>query len=140
MILYGRRFGAIKKLRINYFNVITSIVNILAGLWLMISPSVFNVGSTEAVNNYVCGPLIIAFSIISFWEVNRDVRKLNIVIALWLLISLFFTKHESTIFLISNVVVAIVVMIMSLVRREHKHKYGGGWISLFRKSPGYGNK
>lgn len=110
------------------------VVNILIGLWAMISPAVFHAEQTAADNNHITGPLIITFAVTSLWEINRSVRLVNIVIGGWLALSPLFIHFGQPMWL-SNVIAGIVVVILSLVKQEKKTHYGGGWRSLFQKNP-----
>ncbi|MDQ3845474.1 MAG: hypothetical protein M3342_15920, partial [Bacteroidota bacterium] len=105
------------------------------GLWLMISPSVLGMSQPAANNNHIAGPLVITFAVIALWEINRNVIKVNMVIGAWLIIALFVIDFHSTSTIISNLVSAIVLILLALVKREVKQHYGGGWISLFQKNP-----
>lgn len=111
------------------------IINIILGLWLMISASVFEMGPPTANNNYVTGPLIITFSIISLWEINRNVIKLNILVGLWLLVALFVLDFTRTIAFFSNGACAAFIILLSSIKRKSVQNFGGGWRSLFQHNP-----
>lgn len=113
----------------------TGIMNILLGLWLMISASIFGMAPTTASNNYITGPLIITFSIISLWEINRNVIKLNILVGLWLLTALFVLDFTSTIAFFSNGACAAFIILLSSIKRKPAQNFGGGWRSLFQHNP-----
>ena len=108
------------------------IISILAGLWVMISPSCFEMSGQAANLNHICGPLFITFAIIALWDINKSVIKANLGIAVFLIIATLFLKESSAV-VVSNVLSAAIGILCSLVKRESKRQYGGGWRSLFRK-------
>ena len=110
-------------------------INILLGLWVMISPALLNYNQTIANNNHIAGPLIITFAVVSLWEVNRNVRVMNIVTGAWMIASVFLLPADSTIALISNGIAGLLILIFSFVKRPTNDAYGGGWSSLFQKNP-----
>lgn len=110
------------------------IVNILIGLGVMVSPAIFTFNKAAADNNHIVGPLVLTFAIISLWEINQNVRLFNIISGLWLVISPFiigFTSAGRTV----DVVAGVAVIFFSLCKEKSKHRYGGGWRSLFQKDP-----
>ncbi|MBD0293795.1 MAG: SPW repeat protein [Flavisolibacter sp.] len=111
------------------------IATIIIGLWLMISPSVLGMTQSAANNNHIVGPLVITFAVIALWEINRNVIKVNILIGAWLIIAPFLIDFAATTAIISNIVAAIAIIFLSLIKREVKQHYGGGWVSLSQPNP-----
>ncbi len=109
------------------------IVNIVAGLFIMLIPYLWDFNKELSVHNYITGPLIITFAITAVWEVNRNARWLNIPVAAWLVISSFIYSEGQAIF--PNIIAAILVIVLSIIKRKSKGEYGGGWRSLFQKNP-----
>ena len=105
------------------------------GLWLMVSPGIFKMNQITSDNNHIIGPLVVTFSIISLWDINRNVIKANIVLGAWLLIALFVLDFSKTIAFYSNGGCACFLIAFSLVKRKPKDKFGGGWRSLFQHHP-----
>src|SRR5574337_499355 len=108
----------------------TAITNIFLGLWLMFSPSVLQMNQSTADNNHIIGPLVIAFSIISLWDINRKIIRVNIVLGLWLLVALFVLNFSTALVLSSNGACACFIIVFSSIKRKPKQRYGGGWHSL----------
>jgi hypothetical protein len=112
-----------------------SILNIILGLGLMILPTLFNMDHGAANNNYIIGPLVITFSVISLWKINRNAIKANIIFGLWLLASLFIFDFSITLAFLLNGVCGVLLIILSSVKRKTVQKFGGGWRSLFQHYP-----
>ena len=110
-------------------------LNIILGLWLMISPEILKMNQTTSDNNHIVGPLVITFSIISLWDINRSAVKANIVLGAWLLIALFVLDFSKTIAFCSNGACACFIIVLSSIRTRAKEKFGGGWRSLFQHNP-----
>jgi SPW repeat len=111
-----------------------SIVNIILGLWLILSPSVLGMSGPAANNNHITGPLVITFAVIALWDINRNAGKVNSIIGAWLLIAILFLDYTNAA-IVSNGLSAIAIILLALVKRKTKHRFGGGWRSLFQKEP-----
>lgn len=112
-----------------------AIVNVLLGLWLMMSPSLFKMNELTSNNNYIIGPLVITFSVISFWDINRKVIRANILLGVWILAALFVLEYTKTIAFFSNGACGIFIILLSSIKRKAKGRFGGGWKSLFQHHP-----
>lgn len=113
----------------------TGIINIFLGLWLMVSPSIFKMNELTANNNYIVGPLVITFSVISLWDINRKAIKVNILLGIWLLAALFILDFTKSIAFFSNGACGAFIILLSSIKRKAKEKFGGGWKSLFQRNP-----
>ena len=111
------------------------ILNAFLGLWLMMSPSLFEMNEFTSNNNYIVGPLVITLSVISLWDINRKVIRANIPLAVWLLAALFILDYTKTIAFFSNGACAIFIILLSSIKRKAKGRFGGGWKSLFQHHP-----
>ncbi|NJK86705.1 MAG: hypothetical protein HC906_12770 [Bacteroidales bacterium] len=110
------------------------ILNTFLGLWLMISPNVLKFNNSIAADfNYITGPLIVTFAVISYWEASRNVRRWNIPIALFLIIASF--TFDSNTARLNDILTCIPVVVFSLVKGKITQKFGGGWKSLFQENP-----
>lgn len=110
------------------------ISNIILGLFLMFAPSIWSFDKATSDHHYIIGPLIITNAIIALWEFNRGVRWLNVLIGAWMLLSPFVLGTSGVAATI-DVISAILLMLFSLFKGRVKHRYGGGWLSLFQKNP-----
>lgn len=111
------------------------VVQILIGVWLILTPSVFSVARPAADNLYIMAPLLITFAVIALWEINKSVVKVNILIGGWLLLAPLFLEFGSRTAVVSEVLSALAVIALSLVRRNSQQRFGGGWRSLFQANP-----
>jgi hypothetical protein len=113
----------------------SAIINTIVGLWLIVSPSVFDMNKTTSNNNYIIGPLVITFSVISLWDINRNAIKANIVLGLWLLIALFALDFTRTVAFFTNAACGALIILLSSSERKNRKNFGGGWRSLFQHNP-----
>jgi hypothetical protein len=111
-----------------------AIVNIMLGLWLMISPSLFPLEKAAADNHYITGPLVITFAIIAMWELNRPARYLTLLAGAWLVLSPFILGYEDAAATRITLSAGVLIGGCSLVKECIRGSYGGGWRSLFRKN------
>src|SRR5688500_10213774 len=111
-------------------------VNIILGVWLMASPSVFAFEKIAADNNYITGPLVITFAIIAVWEVNRSARYGTLLAGAWLLLSPFLLGYDDTTTKWITVATGLLIILCSLVKGKLTRRYGGGWRALFAKNKG----
>lgn len=112
------------------------ILNILIGLLLMAAPALRSFNKLESNHNHIVGPLVVTFAITALWEVNREVRWVNTVLGVWLVLAPFilgFAPAARTVDIICGVLIAI----FSLFRGKLTTRYGGGWKSLFQKNPAH---
>lgn len=112
--------------------MLSHVISAVVGIWLMASPSLVGTFSdTASANNRIFGPLVVAFSVIALWEVMRSVRFGNTLVGLWLLIASILMGYGGAA-LMTNIVAALIVIGLSLVRGEHDPlKFGGGWEALW---------
>lgn len=115
--------------------MIAAITSCIAGLWLMISPAIFTMNESTSNNNHIIGPLVITFSVISFWSINRNAIKANIILGAWLLISLVVLNFAYALPLLSNGICGVLLILLASTKRNSEEKFGGGWRSLFQHNP-----
>lgn len=109
------------------------ILNALAGLWLMISPHLLNLGESASDNDHIIGPIILSFSVIAWWEATRSMRLWNLPFAIWLFAAPWVLGYESQAALLNDSLAAAFVVSLSLVRGKIEGRYGGGWSALWTK-------
>jgi len=107
-------------------------INAMIGIWLMASPAIVNTFSHDAANNNrIFGPLIVAFGVMALWEVLRSVRYVNTGVGIWILFSTILLGY-SDLALVTNLIAAVAIIGLSLVRGEQDvMKFGGGWVALW---------
>ena len=111
------------------------ILNVVLGLWIMVAPAFLGYSQAAANNGHIVGPVIVTFSVISFWEVSRPVRKWNYILAAWLLLAPWVLGYDKTVGFISDMGVAVLVIIFASVKGKIEEKFGGGWPSLWQENP-----
>lgn len=111
------------------------IINAVLGIWLMAAPAVLAYGGTAATNSRIVGPIAATFAITAMWEITRGTRWVNVAAGLWLLIAPWMLGYEHLAPRIDDRIVGFLLVIFALVRGEVKHRYGGGWASLFQHDP-----
>jgi hypothetical protein len=110
-------------------------INTILGLWLMVAPNLLGYGGAAADNGYIVGPIIATFSIIALWEATDAVHKWNYPFALWLLLAPWVLGYDNAFAIVSDIATGVLVIILSSVRQKMKHRFGGGWISLWKNNP-----
>ena len=100
------------------------VVTAAIGVWLMCSPSFLQINGIVSYSVYTAGPILVAVSIISFAEVARSFRYVNLILALWLLVAPWVLEGASGSFILSNVVSALLVVVLSLIKGKIAHQYG----------------
>lgn len=114
-----------------------SIFSCIVGLWLIVSPALLQTNKAVADNNHIIGPLVITFSVIAFWKLNRLAVKLNFVFGLWLVISLLVFDYSRTFPFLSNGVCGLLLVLAAItVKKKYSNSgFGGGWRSLIQHNP-----
>lgn len=108
------------------------IINILLGLWLILSPIVLGAEKTVANNHYVIGPVIVSFSFIAIWEATRVVRLYNLPLGAWLLLAPWVLGYESTLAIVNDMLIGALVICFSLIRGKIEQRFGGGWSAIWK--------
>ena len=114
-----------------------AIINVVIGLFLMIAPVIFHFNKAIADHYQIVGPVVVTFAIVSLWEVNHSANYFNIPAGLWLIIASFIFHFQPASAIWIAVVSGVLIILLSLVKRKVKGKYGGGWRSLLQKHPAH---
>ena len=101
----------------------------------MVAPGFFDYSQAAADSGHIVGPIIVTFSVVAIWEATRVVRKWNYPAGIWLLIALWVLGYDSTIAIISDMGVGVLVLIFASIQGKIEKSYGGGWSSLWQKNP-----
>lgn len=106
--------------------------NILIGLWLISSPGIFpeSYGAGVSTNNRILGPVVLACAIIGLHEALRGLRRVNLVIGVWLLIAPWALRYGATLPIVNNMLTGLLLIGASLVRGRTCLSCGGGWAAL----------
>ena len=74
-----------------------------------------------------------SFAAVALWEATRSLRWVNLALGLWLLAAPWALDSGWTA-LANSTVVGVLLMSLSLVRGRLRHRFGGGWASLWRST------
>lgn len=110
------------------------VINVFIGLALIFMPSLLSFTTTEANVNHIIAPLVVTFALTAVSEFVRNVRWLNIVCGLGLIVCVFVFSFHTTPMII-DILAAIIIIALSMVKGTIKKSYGGGWRSLFQTNP-----
>jgi len=94
------------------------------GAWLMCAPTTLGIAHPAADSNYVVGPLLIAFSLISMAETARFLRFANMFLALFLFVSLYLFSGFSSLGAINTAVMGVLIALLSYRKGKIIQKYG----------------
>ncbi|MCB1181289.1 MAG: vitamin K epoxide reductase family protein [Chlamydiia bacterium] len=101
------------------------LLSAILGAWLLFSNKVIGYTGILADNTDVCAALIVVFSVISWAEVIRSVRFMNMFIAIWFGLAPLALPGEPTVLIYwHSGVIAFVIMILSIFRGKIKERYG----------------
>lgn len=112
-----------------------AVLSIVVGLWLMVSPAFLHMSQQAANNNHMTGPLAVTFAVVSLWEINRNVIRVNLLVGAWVLVSLLVLPYSAFAVLLSNGFSGLALLLFSLKKRTAKKNFGGGWQSLIQHNP-----
>ena len=101
-------------------------VSVFIGLWLMVSPSVFQMGiEISAANlNHLGGALVIVFAVVAMAEVLRSFRYFNILLGLALAVMPCLIEDSNMTITISSSLAGFIIMALSFSKEKIKEKYG----------------
>lgn len=116
-----------------------AIVNVIIGLWIMVSPERFDYTELEANNYFIVGPLVVTAAVISIWDVNRNVRYFNLFAGVWFLLSPLVLPYETSHAVWNSLASGLLLVFFSLFKGQIKRQFGGGWETLFTADKKYFN-
>lgn len=97
---------------------------IAVGAWLMCAPTTLGIAHPAADSNYVVGPLLIAFSLISMAETARFLRFANMLLALFLICSVYFFPGFSSLGMSNTIIMGVLIILLSFRKGRIVQKYG----------------
>jgi hypothetical protein len=95
----------------------------------MASPAALDYTGAARVSALVAGPLAVSLSWIALSEVTRPVRRFNIVVGLWLVVSALIFRQPVWA-AINSGVVGLLLGALASGRSRVKGSYGGGWSAV----------
>ena len=111
------------------------IINAALGIWLMAAPAVLDYSGAADTNSRIIGPIAATFAIIAIWECTRGLRWVNVVVGLWLLMAPWVLGYDELAPRIDDRIVGGLLILFGLVKGKISHRFGGGWLSLFKRNP-----
>ncbi len=102
----------------------SSVLSVLLGVWCMSSPYIFGDASPASDVNYATGPLIVAFSILSFSEIARPLRWVVAALGCLLMFSSFCLEGFSSLGFVSNLVSGVLFILFSCCTSKKRESYG----------------
>jgi len=100
------------------------VLSIFLGVWLMTAPAVLGLIGAPADANYIVGPLLIAFSVVSMSEPARAFRFVNTLLSFALLASPFLLAGFSFEAVASTVAAGAVGVLLSIPKGKILERYG----------------
>ena len=94
------------------------------GLWLMASPSIFGSDGSAAHSEHLIGALVVTVAIISWADVGRALRFVNVLFGAWFIVAPWLLIGSTTGSTLNDVVVGAVLIVLSLPRGPVGERYG----------------
>lgn len=104
------------------------------GLWLMAAPAVLAYGAPAATNDRIVGPVAATFAVIAIWEVTRALRRVNLLLGLWMLAAPWLLGSYPTDATLNSMAAGALLAAFSLFRGDIAQEYGGGWSAVWRRT------
>ena len=111
------------------------VINVLLGVWLMVSPYVLHFDAAPYTVAHVTGPVVIAIAVLACRDVTRIFRLLNLAPALWLMLAPWFLHFQPGVPLANQVLTAIAITICAAIPGAARQQTGGGWLALLARTP-----
>lgn len=100
------------------------VLTALIGIWLLFSHRYMGVTGILADVTDVCGALLIVFSIISWAEVMRALRFVNMILAVAFALAASFLPGATHETMLHGIIIGVIVIILSIFRGKIKERYG----------------
>jgi uncharacterized membrane protein len=137
-VRYGTDRSAVKRRR--GIAIAGQVIVALTGLYLMAAPAIWGyAGAPEKIDRFI-GPLVASFATMAVWEVLRNLRWLNVALALVLAalaVSPWPWTHPADA-MTSDLIAAALIVVLTLIPYPAYQRYGGGWQRLWRRRGGSG--
>lgn len=115
--------------------MVAGIFTVLIGVALMFYAGLWPLGKVAANNIHIICPLVIAFAITSLWELNRNIRFMNVALGVWLIAAPFLLQFPGLLPTVVSAAAGLAIALLALLPRRLKGRYGGGWRALFQSRP-----
>ena len=94
------------------------------GLWLMAAPQILGYSGSLSHSHIITGALVSTFSVISMSEVARPLRFINILFAIWIIVSYWLFNNENTSVLIHSIVSGLILIPFAFPKGKVESKRG----------------
>ncbi|MDQ3955291.1 MAG: hypothetical protein M3285_07065 [Actinomycetota bacterium] len=112
--------------------MIGQLIASVAGLVVMMAPSLVGYGGLAADIDHIIGPVAIAVGIMAASQILRSMRWLQVGLGGLLLGSMFFVTRPATA-LVAVALATATLIFTAVVRGSLDVDFGGGWSSLWRE-------
>jgi hypothetical protein len=104
----------------------------LAGVWLMVAPSVLGYGGAARVSDLVAGPIAVSASVIAMSQVTRPVRWATLPVGAWVIVAAWLLDAPAEA-RVGGMLAGVMLIGVALVRGRVRERFGGGWTALWRR-------
>ncbi len=94
------------------------------GVWMICSPSIFYTQHPASDSNFIAGPMLCAFSMISCSEVLRNLRWVNVLIACGLALSPFLFNGFMGLDMANQWIAAALIVGLTIPKGKRHERYG----------------
>jgi hypothetical protein len=95
------------------------------GVWLMFAPAALGTTGPAANSDHLTGALIVTWSVISFGEIIRPIRFLNLPMGLWLIAAPWLLSGDTSLSQWNDIAAGVLVILLSLRRGSVRERYAG---------------
>jgi hypothetical protein len=99
------------------------LVTAVLGAWLMVAPSVFETQGLAADSDHILGALVVTFAIISFAEVTRAARFINIALALGIIVLPWLFGGATLPSGVNDLIIGVLIIVLSIPPGKIKNTY-----------------
>lgn len=99
----------------------------------MAAPDILNLSGFVADNEHICGPLVITFAVTAMFESTRNVKHVNVLIGVWLVVAPLLFQYQSTSAIVNEVLSGAAIALLSFVKSKRSNHFNGGWAMLFKR-------
>lgn len=102
---------------------------VVAGLWLMLAPSVLGYDGAAATSDRVAGPAMAATAFLAIFAITRGLRWFNLAVGAWLVAAPWLLDFpvDAT---VSSMVCGVAALVLAPRGAPDQSMYGGGWVAL----------
>jgi len=99
------------------------VVSIFLGIWMMCAPAILGDMHPASDSNYIAGPLLVAFSVISMSEPARYLRFINTILGVFLIVAPYVLSGFSVHGIWNNLIVGALAILLSFRSGDIQGKY-----------------